>query len=360
MYQGRTLDQLAAEITRRANAKQDFIADTRRLTMAPGTNPDVLETRLAIDAGTNGGDFAINRHAHGQTARYTKIPFRYYERMLHNSPELLCRNVNHWFQEQPDNRLVRTLDGTFRALLSDSYRIIDNEDIAEMALPILMDIPSMQIASCDVTENRMYIKALFPKIEGEVARGDVVQAGVVISNCEIGGGSIKVEPMIYRLVCLNGMIAGTSVKRRHVGRRHKGFDGDIDAQEIYRDDTKKAIDRALMLKLRDTIQASASEARFEEILRQMQDATHNQITAPDLTKVIDRTQERFGLMDSERGSVLKYLAEGGDLSQYGLLNAITRTSQDAKDYDRATELERAGGEVLTLSPTEWTAIAEAA
>ena len=36
----------------------------------------------------------------------------------------------------------------------------------------------------------------------------------------------------------------------------------------------------------------------------------------------------------------------GDCSQYGLINAVTRASQDIEDYGRATELERLGGELL--------------
>jgi len=34
--------------------------------------------------------------------------------------------------------------------------------------------------------------------------------------------------------------------------------------------------------------------------------------------------------------LLRHLIEGGDLSQYGLINAVTRTAEDAKFYDRAS------------------------
>ena len=52
--------------------------------------------------------------------------------------------------------------------------------------------------------------------------------------------------------------------------------------------------------------------------------------------------------------------DGGELTQYGLLNAVTRQSKMAESYDRATELERLGGNIITLKPHEWRAIAEAA
>ena len=49
-------------------------------------------------------------------------------------PELLAENVNSWFQREPTQRMVRTLDGTVRAFLSNRYRRIDNLDIAEIVL----------------------------------------------------------------------------------------------------------------------------------------------------------------------------------------------------------------------------------
>jgi hypothetical protein len=36
-----------------------------------------------------------------------------------------------------------------------------------------------------------------------------------------------------------------------------------------------------------------------------------------------------------------------DNSAFGLINAVTKASQDIDDYNRATELERLGGEILT-------------
>ena len=66
------------------------------------------------------------------------------------------------------------------------------------------------------------------------------------------------------------------------------------------------------------------------------------------------------LTQDEQSSVLRHLIEGGDLSQYGLINAVTRTAEDAKSYDRATELEMAGATVLDLKPTEWRDLALAA
>jgi hypothetical protein len=51
--------------------------------------------------------------------------------------------------------------------------------------------------------------------------------------------------------------------------------------------------------------------------------------------------------------VLKHLIEGGDLTAWGLANAITRSAEDQADYDDATRLETLGGRMLTLPPAQY-------
>ena len=69
---------------------------------------------------------------------------------------------------------------------------------------------------------------------------------------------------------------------------------------------------------------------------------------------------KLNLNQGEQSDVLRHLIEGGDLSRWGLANAVTRSSHDVKDYDRATELERVGGKVIDLATSEWQQVAEAA
>ena len=52
-------------------------------------------------------------------------------------------------------------------------------------------------------------------------------------------------------------------------------------------------------------------------------------------------------------STFRYLIHGGNLSLYGLSNAVTRFSQDVSNYDRASELESSGYDVLSMSAKKW-------
>ena len=43
--------------------------------------------------------------------------------------------------------------------------------------------------------------------------GDEVQAGFIIGNSEVGAGSVFVEQLVWRLICLNGMRRGQSLRK---------------------------------------------------------------------------------------------------------------------------------------------------
>jgi hypothetical protein len=78
------------------------------------------------------------------------------------------------------------------------------------------------------------------------------------------------------------------------------------------------------------------------------------------TAAIEEVKRIFTLSDDETDNVLTQLIKQGDMSRYGLLNAMTAASQSIEDYDRATEFERFGGKVMELSNVEWKEIAQAA
>lgn len=339
MKQGKTLTQMAAELERQQNQKRDFVAPTPLLKMLD-------DGRLAVDGNEV---FETGQHFQNQLATEYDISKKYWDKM---PTELQALNVNHWLQTQPSKKMIRTLDGKARAFLSDKYRALDNFDLANAVLPVLTEVPDMQIISSELTEERMYIKALFPRIQGEVAKGDVVQSGVVISNSEVGNGSLRVEPLVYRLVCLNGMISNIATRKYHVGRSQ----ADDMAREVFRNDTIRATDKAFWMQIQDTVRASVNQAQFEKTVEAMA-ITQGWKIQGDVIQVVEKVQKHFSFNEGEKNGVLKHLLAGNDLTGYGLLNAITRTSQDIEDYTRATELERIGGHIIDLTPNQWQRLA---
>lgn len=360
MKQGMSIHELAAELARQAEQKADYVTDTREATLLTpraeeGTYIDTAGYVRDGDAAPELslptlGEFPLTTHAQRQVAERLGIPFKLWERFRLNHPDLLDHNVNALFRREPERRMIRTLDGKARAFLSDRYRRLDNDQVAEHLLPVLGEIPDVRFASADVTDRHLYIKAVAPRVQGEIKTGDVVQAGVVIRNSEVGSGSLSVQPMVYRLICQNGMIATTATRHYHIGRQVGTNDA---SYEVFRDETMQADDKALLMKVADVTRAAVDETVFQGLIASMREAADG---PPMLQPVagVERLAKKLDLAESEGQSVLRHLIEGGDLTAWGALNAVTRASQDVEDYERATQLEAAGGRVLAMAGTaEW-------
>lgn len=347
MKAGKTLQELAMELDRQQAVKKDMIVDMGALSMDPGGTGLALQ----VTGGSMAAQYGINDIAHRQIGQTLKIPALYYDRMRTEYPELLAQNVNGWFARTPDTkRMLRTMDGTARALLSDRYRRIDNFEVASAVLPIISGMDGASVESCELTESRMYLKVVNPRVTAEVKKGDIVQAGIIISNSEVGMGSVNVSPLVYRLVCSNGMIAQDgAVRKYHVGRANEGGED----FSIYRNETIEADDKAFLMKLEDSVKAAVNQARFAAIVDKMREATEATMEAKVVPQVVELASKEYGITEAEGKGILGHLIAGGDLSLYGLANAVTRQAQDVESYDRSTELEATGYKIITMAPALW-------
>lgn len=355
MKAGLSISEMAVEIERQSALKEDYLIAASSLQMEPfGYDPYL---HLLKDGTDFVEPLVMGQIMHRQLGNYLKIPSTYYERMLAEKPDLLAHNVNTWLQNDSSPRMVRTMGGTARAFLSNRYRRIDNIDIAKIVLPIIGEIPDARFESCQITESRMYMKVVNPRLQADVVPGDTVQAGVIISNSEVGLGSVSIQPLVYRLVCTNGMVVNDAqAKRNHVGRITSADENFM----VYSETTLEAEDHAFALKIQDTVRAAVDEARFSQVVGLMKDAHDQAINTKDVPGVVRLASREFHITDSESEGVLQYLIEGKDLSLYGLANAVTRHSQDLESYDRATELESIGYSILSMPARQWNRINQAA
>lgn len=363
MKTGRSLQDLAREIERQYETKRDFVAPTVKTEVKP------IENGVALVIGDK-GEYPVGNIAHQQIATHTGIPVKYYDKMRSEAPELLANNIREWFNRYPATRLNRTLDTQLRAFLSDKYQPFDNYDFAQAVLPILAK-RNLQIQSCEITEKRLYIKAVDEQLFRDVPVGHKMGDGshkifetcapaIVLANSEVGFGHLLAETGVYTSACTNlALFAAGGMKRRHIGARHQLTDN-MDAEDleaILSHRTKQKIMEAVFLQVRDVVNSAFDESVIKRRVEQMAEAANAKLPAARVEKVLELVQERFSLNEGERNDVFKHLIEGGQLNQYGLHAAITRSAQDADDYDRATELEYLGGKVLELKRKDWELLA---
>ena len=345
---GLNINELAQKITDQAEKKVDMVVDSRSMQLLPVEQDDVTTTAPVLMSIDDSKQMEITSTAHRQLATRLQIPYAYYERVMNNNPVLLAENVNNWLGQTQNKRMIRTYqsDGStvwdlMRADLSNKYLTFDNEDVAEAVLPVMFD-EKLEIISSNVTEKKLYIKAVTDKLTGEIEKGDVVRGGVIVSNSEVGYGSVNVQAFIERLVCMNGMIAETSFRRRHIGASH-------DITDLLSRDTLNKTSEALVGQVQDVVRNVLSNEGFNNVLGKLRETTETEIAKPiDAVEII---QKQFRFTEDEKDSVLNHLIKGGDTTKWGLTNAVTRASQDLEDYDRATEFEKFGWDVANLSNT---------
>lgn len=341
-----SIAELVAQLKAEKEISRDFIVPTEKLHITAEKNPTLtMYNRGAYEV------FDINENAHRQIASRLNIPYKYYERMRSDYPELLAENVNGWFEKEPEQRMLRTMGGTARAFLSNKYRRIDNLELMQAVYPVLQDMDGVQVMSCEVTDNHLYLQIVSNKVSTEIAKGDIVQAGFIISNSEVGYGAVSVQPLVYRLVCTNGMVAKENThKRYHTGKRV-----DIDDDyELFSDNTKILDDMAYFAKVQEIVRMAVDETKFNQQVIAMQKAMGVAVNPMIITPVVEELGKVHMLTKNEQEMVVQNFLlgdnyDGGHIAhfnQFGVVNAITKTANQVESYERAVELEKIGGTVL--------------
>lgn len=345
MKQGKTLKALAAELKRQHDNKHDFIVNTRNLQMQTNSKG---ESKLTFTFNNKPITFGVNENTHQQIATKLNIPVRYYQKMQIESPQLLDQTVNDSFKKLAENRMLRTLDGTARAFLSDRYRRIDNLEICAAIYPFIESTKFLSVESAEVTDSHLYLKVINKRIKAEISKGNIIQSGFVISNSEVGEGCLKVEPLIFNSFSKNALIFKDCLhKTNHIGRQFKS------SSMAYEIPDERNYNANIFTKLQKDIQAAISDSETFDTIVQLLKQSKQISLQKDIVKAVESLANDFALSPNERGDILRQLLISEDHSRYGLINAISAASKISNSYERATELEHISGELLTLSvPTQ--------
>jgi hypothetical protein len=345
MKTGLTLTQMAAKVEAQIDQKRDYVVESHAVEMTDAgdelrvyTNDEVLH-------------LGVTQTMHRQLAQATGIHGQYYKKMQESAPHLIAVNVNHWLRQQGDRtHVLRTMGNQARAILGGGYEIIDHDQVLMALMTELEKFNGdLEILSTEVTDSKLYIKLAFPKIEGEVRKGDIIRSGVTICNSEIGEGGLNVYPANFRLICTNGMTRteqGERLTVRHSGSKIRDI-GEILSRERANGKLEHFV---------GNFTVAHDEAAFQRTLNQMRRSTERPIEL-SAEELLNRAKKHFGLTLAEQTQALEHLLIDEDLTAYGLMNAITRTAHDPASYDRASELEAIGSRVLNVTDAQWRELA---
>lgn len=343
---------LAEELSRQDDIKNDYTPLTTQMEMSADGK------RIGIEGV---GGFDINNLFHRQLADRLSIPKKFYD-YIEGVPKLRSQTVNALLQHRDERRMVRTLDKEARAFLSDRYRPIDHLFVLAPFMATLKKYQnngggSFSLKASALTGSRMYVEVVFPNITGEIistGRGkEKVNAGISLTNSEVGLGAFDVRSFLWWQWCSNGAIAQSFLRKYHTGRRIGGDDEDYN---IYSDETIKKEMEAFQARLGDIFRHAVTDDAFQEIIRKIQRTTDDKVTKPNT--LIQNVTRRFQLTDDQGERILANMVDDGNMNRYGLLNGITRLAAEIEDVDTAYELEKLGTDVINLKKSEWEVLSE--
>lgn len=336
-----SLREMTELIAEEAHNRHDFIAPSNKVNLVVSE-----ENEIMMDLNEN-GIFVPNKNAHNQMSEKLNIPHKFYERMRTSHPDILADVGNKLMQRENQSLFIRTVGERARAVLSDRYTPIDNYELLEKAiLPQLLSNGGLEnygVVSATVTEEKMHIKVVSNLHTGEVAPGDVFQAGFIISNSEVGLSSVSLSFFMLRLLCSNGLIGESLMRKYHIGARESV------SENVQISKRTKVLDNASILsRVRDVISTAIDEDTFNLTLEQFKAAKRVELPNPQDT--IDGIMEVHALKREERDSIMRHFIEQGESTKYGLVNAVTAAARvgSLNDYERANNLEQAANKILYM------------
>jgi hypothetical protein len=350
MKQGKTFEELTQELDRRSAQKKDWTV--RGEGVQVHTNEG--NTRMHFSDGEK-HELGMLNLAHNQLAERLDMPSKYYDTIRKDYPELFDHTINYLLPAKHEKHLVRTLDGNVRAVKSPRFRILDDLPFLKAVLPPLVE-SGFQLASCEVTDTRLYVKVVSDKLTAEPKLGQPIRAGFCFRNSEVGFSRLAGNIFAEVLACTNGMI---SSKEYGFARNHAGKELELSEvlAEYITDETRAKEDAAYWAAVTDSVSGMVkTKEGFEGIILKITEATQKKISG-DPVAVIDNLAKAVQLTLPEKTGVLTHFLQAADFTAWGLSSAVTRYSQDVEDYDRATDFEALGGRIIELPKRDWDAIA---
>lgn len=295
------------------------------------------------------------------------VPGRFYSYLTGKGFNDVSGNlVRELIQKDPNRRLlVRTLDGRCRAVLSNTYKILDNADLffaafekfeqheAEIWHARLSD-DGMDLfgvrgnVSAEVTTDRT-----FDPGDGWASRwfgkaGDVHNPAVRITNSETGEGGLHVDLAILRRVCCNFNVWCDGVSQIHLGKILSADDGLLQS-----DETRKSAGVYVWNKVKDAITTAFDEVRFTALMARLNETTQQAL--PDPVKAVDNVVAEYEITDERKRAIEKALILSCDNSRFGLIQAVTEAAHTA-DSETAHRFEEIGAELTDMADSKFAAL----
>jgi hypothetical protein len=329
--------------------------------------------------GRQGIPAKLTNWAFGQLCQRVGAPASY----LRDLPATLAaQNLNHGLARRIERTASESLanllfhkngDWLLRSILTDDYSRIWNWEIAQRLLGLEADFgwtpakPTMhwgddtvgtciscngsgknadevacqfckgtgkELPSLYASDHDMFAFLLNNQLSVEEKGSDgALYKGIIVENSEVGASSLKLTRFLFREMCGNHIIWGTSkvvdLRIRHVGNAKAKWSGYITAVREYADESVSEIEAKI-----SSSKGKLIAATKEEVL----DALFGKRQAHGLSKTT--LDAGYEAVNREQ--------DGDPNTVWGFVQGLTRHSQTLAHADKRTEVDRAAGKIMDL------------
>jgi hypothetical protein len=209
---------LALELDKAVESHSDRVVPRSDFLLAPTNGSGLIRIRRDKEP------LFLTDHALGQLLTGMAIPAEFFKQLSRDTQlRVLKECLPKWRFGRP--MLVREFTNTrrmTRAILSNRYSIIDNKPVYEELKDVLRE-RSYHLTSHHVDYEGMHLRFLNQERIYRLKHLDLneeIMGGFHVRNNEVGFGTLRLDAIIYRLVCKNGMVVphqSSMMRKRHVG-----------------------------------------------------------------------------------------------------------------------------------------------
>lgn len=246
-----------------------------------------------------------------------------------------------------------------RAVVSDKYKPIDDDVVFGTALPMVADSGRFQAIGGNKTDIRTACKFVerTPFLEiNSGGRNRIFSLGFIMQNSEVGAGSASFSMFVTDHFCMNGCIFSkfdlAHVAYRHIGSRIDIRSGLIESSTVER--AELASIQRLICEATTTAMSLSGEEKIKEMLLAASSSKVERTMDADFFVDVGKALK----LTSKEAEELPLYAYNDEATKLGIQAAVTALAQ-TKPYERRLELEAAGGNILSMSDRQWSALAAA-
>ena len=322
--------------------------------------------------------FYANDVARDQIFTHAEINQNTAQSLLERAPVEFCNVINKLWHDSPSDRILRAYDGApafhgvadynvLRGYVSNKFLRFDHTDVLNNIMPLIND-GDYSVTAATLTDRNMRVTFRSNTIQGSDNRavGDVMALGFVISNSEIGLGSLSLQELIITLACLNGMQSTnvlSSIRAKHLttaiscdGSSGGVIPADVTDSQIQAKDLYRSATNFLNNLSDDTLQDQLKKmntARSDVI------EDHALIVAPSDPQaddhLVDRITKYLGVPRNKGKTIRKEITNARvqrgyinqPLSRATLIQAVTAIQH--KNADHAEIWQRHGAKMLAMT-----------